>query len=77
MTFLLGGIACVSLIVGGIGIGFAGSRLLNVVAGWNTAISPGAIGLAFAFAAGVGMFFGIYPVRKASKRDPIAALHSQ
>ena len=58
----------------GIVIGMIGSRLLYAIAGWNTSISASAIGLAFAFAAGIGVFFGIYPARKASKLDPISAL---
>jgi putative ABC transport system permease protein len=127
MTFLLAGIACVSLVVGGIGImnimlvsvaertreigtriavgarradilgqfmlesvvislaggvigiviGLVGSRMLSVLANWNTAVSPVGIGLAFAFSVGVGVFFGIYPARRASGLDPISALHHE
>jgi putative ABC transport system permease protein len=127
MTFLLAGIACVSLLVGGIGImnimlvsvaertreigtriavgarrmdilgqfmlesvvislaggiigiaiGIAGSQVLSALADWNTAISPAGIALAFAFSVGVGVFFGIYPARRASLLNPIAALHHE
>jgi putative ABC transport system permease protein len=127
MTFLLAGIACVSLLVGGIGImnimlvsvaertreigtriavgarrvdilgqfmlesvvvslaggiigivfGIAGSQLLSLLAKWNTAVSLTGIGLAFAFSVGVGVFFGIYPARRASMLDPITALHHE
>jgi putative ABC transport system permease protein len=127
MTFLLAGIACVSLVVGGIGImnimlvsvaertreigtriavgarrvdilgqfmmesvvislaggligiaiGIGGSKLLSVLAQWNTAVSATSILLAFAFSMGIGLFFGIYPARRASLLDPIASLHRE
>jgi len=124
LTILLGGIASVSLLVGGIGImnimlvsvterireigirmsmgarekdillqflteaivlsvlggviGIAGglltSKLISQFAGWKTVVSPSSILLAFLFSASVGVFFGFYPARKASKLDPIEAL---
>jgi putative ABC transport system permease protein len=127
MTILLGSIASISLLVGGIGImnimlvsvterireigirmavgakqrdillqflteavvlsvlggligvlfGIGLSRLLVYVktfSQFKTAVSPGSIILAFVFAASVGIFFGFYPARKASRLDPIEAL---
>jgi putative ABC transport system permease protein len=40
----------------------------------KTMVSMGAIILAVVFSASVGIFFGFYPARKASKLDPIEAL---
>jgi putative ABC transport system permease protein len=127
MTYLLGGVAAVSLVVGGIGImnimlvsvtertreigirmaiGARGSDILaqflteavvlsmlggiigiaigvgvaygaKLLAGWAISIPPWSIGLAFGFSAAVGIFFGIYPARKASRLDPIEALRYQ
>jgi ABC-type antimicrobial peptide transport system permease subunit len=124
LTILLGGIASVSLIVGGIGImnimlvsvterireigirmsvgarekdilmqflaeaivlsvtggligivvGIATSKLISNVADWQTLVSLSSIVLAFLFSGSVGVFFGFYPARKASKLDPIEAL---
>ena len=58
----------------GILVGIASSKLISNIAGWPTLISVGAIILAFFFSGSVGVFFGFYPARKASKLDPIEAL---
>ncbi|HDJ22764.1 MAG TPA: FtsX-like permease family protein [Candidatus Aminicenantes bacterium] len=58
----------------GIGVGMLTSRLISHFAGWQTVVSLGAILLAFIFSGTVGVFFGYYPARKASKLDPIEAL---
>ena len=58
----------------GVVLGSAGALVLSRFAHWNTAISPFSILLAFAFSAIVGLFFGIYPARRAASLDPIVAL---
>ncbi|MCL4516470.1 MAG: ABC transporter permease [Firmicutes bacterium] len=58
----------------GILAGITGSMLLSRVGQWRTLISPAAIAIAFGFAAGVGIFFGIYPANKAARLDPIESL---
>jgi putative ABC transport system permease protein len=58
----------------GIGVGLAGSYGIAYFADWRTLIQPEAILLAFVFSGAVGIFFGFYPARKASRLDPIEAL---
>jgi putative ABC transport system permease protein len=65
-----------SLIGGGVGIalGVAGSEAISYFAEWRTLVAPESILIAFGFAAAIGIFFGFYPARKASRLDPIEAL---
>ncbi len=58
----------------GIGLGVAVSMIISKVAGWPTQIDPVTAAIALAFASLVGIFFGFYPARKASRLDPIEAL---
>ncbi|BCG47306.1 ABC-type antimicrobial peptide transport system, permease component [Citrifermentans bremense] len=55
-------------------LGVAGARLVASLVGWPTLVSVNTIIIAFAFSAGVGVFFGFYPARKASSLNPIEAL---
>ena len=58
----------------GIAFGFGASALMSELANWNTAVAPEAVALAVLFSLVVGVFFGIWPARRAAKMDPIVAL---
>jgi putative ABC transport system permease protein len=58
----------------GILVGVATTVVLARVMHWNTLISPAAVVVAFGFSALVGLFFGIWPARRAARLDPITAL---
>jgi ABC-type antimicrobial peptide transport system permease subunit len=58
----------------GLAVGYAGATLLGRVAGWPVATPPSAVLIAVGFSAAVGVFFGLYPARKAAALNPIEAL---
>ena len=58
----------------GVIMGIGSSDLISKLAGWPTLVAASSVGLAFLFAAGVGIFFGFYPARKAAMLNPIDAL---
>ncbi|HEY0885147.1 MAG TPA: ABC transporter permease [Ramlibacter sp.] len=65
-----------SLIGGAIGVAVGGIATWAVgqFAGWQVSMTAASIGLAAGFSAFVGVFFGFYPARRASKLLPIQAL---
>jgi len=58
----------------GILLGYGASTLMSSKFGWNTMISTTAVAVAFAFSAGVGLFFGMWPARRAANLNTIDAL---
>jgi putative ABC transport system permease protein len=58
----------------GIAVGIVGSYAIGYVFQWSVLVSWAAVLPAFLFAAAVGVFFGYYPARKASRLKPIEAL---
>jgi macrolide transport system ATP-binding/permease protein len=64
---LMGGIA-------GIAAGVIASLLISHLAGWPILLEADVMILAFAFSGAVGVFFGFYPARQASRLNPIDAL---
>ncbi len=67
---LLGGII-------GIILGILGAMGICSIAGVTAQISAGVVLAASLFSCGIGIFFGIYPARKAAKLSPIEALRHE
>ncbi|MDE6891229.1 MAG: ABC transporter permease [Lachnospiraceae bacterium] len=67
---LLGGVI-------GIVLGVLGANGIGAVAGISAKIGAGTVIAASAFSCGVGIFFGIYPAKKAAKLSPIEALRHE
>ena len=58
----------------GVILGISASMISSSFTNWPSVVSATSILLSFGFAAIVGIFFGIYPARKASRLDPIESL---
>lgn len=75
MQFLIEAVI-LSVLGGGIGIifGWSGSKLIGRMLNMTASISVFSVLMAFAFSAGIGIVFGVFPARKAAGMDPIDAL---
>jgi putative ABC transport system permease protein len=58
----------------GVGAGLMTARTLTAILDWPTQISVVTLASAFAIAAAIGILFGYYPARRASRLDPIESL---
>jgi len=67
----------IAFVGGAIGllVGVGLSRLIAVLAGWSTIVTVASILISFLVSVTVGLTFGVYPAVRASKLDPVKALH--
>jgi putative ABC transport system permease protein len=61
----------------GAALGLAGSLLIQRLAGWPTALSPGMLLLSLVTALAIGIGFGLYPAWEAAQLQPMEALRSE
>jgi putative ABC transport system permease protein len=67
-------VLCVAGGVIGLGLGVAAAVGMAKLAAWNTVVAPQAALLAMGFSAFIGIFFGLWPARRAASLDPIVSL---
>jgi putative ABC transport system permease protein len=58
----------------GVLVGIGGAFAIAALVQWPIVVELSAVLIAVSFAAGVGIFFGFYPARKAARMNPIIAL---
>ena len=58
----------------GVAGGYGAAHLVTTAYGTETAVALEVVGIALGFSAAIGLFFGIWPARRASILDPIDAL---
>ncbi len=68
-VFLTGGGGAI-----GVGLGFLIALLVKSVTPLPASVTPWSVALGFAVSVSVGLFFGIFPARKAARMDPIVSL---
>ena len=67
-------VLCIAGGVIGLGVGVSAAFGMAKLAAWNTVVAPQAAILAIGFSAFIGVFFGLWPARRAASLDPIVSL---
>jgi putative ABC transport system permease protein len=63
--------------IGGVLSGIFMAKLITLIIGFPSDIKIWSVILGLGVATSVGIFFGVYPARKAAKLDPIVALRAE
>ncbi|HET9441339.1 MAG TPA: ABC transporter permease [Longimicrobiales bacterium] len=67
-------VLCIAGGILGLGLGVGAAVAMAKLAAWNTVVAPQAAILAIGFSAFIGIFFGMWPARRAARLDPIVSL---
>lgn len=59
----------------GVILGISAAKLVTLFLSWPTLVTQSSVILSFVICSVTGVFFGYYPAQKASRLDPIEALH--
>lgn len=61
----------------GVAAGYGAATFIGRLNGWPIHVSMESVLLAVGFSAGIGIFFGVWPARRAARLDPIEALRAE
>ena len=67
-------VLCIAGGIIGLALGVGAAVAMARLAAWNTVVAPESAILAIGFSAFIGVFFGLWPARRAASLDPIVSL---